>query len=360
MKETKDYFALIMAGGVGSRFWPTSRSAFPKQFQDLTGSGKTLLQQTYDRLEGVVSPEQIYVLTNANYIALVNDQLPQLGLHQIICEPVMRNTAPCLLYAALKIHHRNPQAKMIVLPSDHFIANTSIFRKNALDAFKRATVKNELLTFGIPPQSAHTGYGYLRVEEKDSSFSPIVKFTEKPSEQNARSFLASGNYFWNSGIFVWSSQSILAAFELFQPEMLALFEEAIPFFGTQEEKTFLSEQYALAENISIDYAILEKAKNITMIKAGFFWNDLGTWSALHEQLAENSTDNVMVNAKVISEASKGNMIYTANEKIVVTQGLDNFVIVDEGDVLLIYPKGKDQSVKALRKKTTDEFGDSLA
>lgn len=358
MKDTNN-FALIMAGGVGSRFWPTSRANYPKQFQDLTGTGRTLLQQTYDRLDSIVPSDQVYVLTNSRYHNLVQEQLPEINNSQIICEPAMRNTAPCILYAALKINQRNSNASMIVLPSDHFISNEEAFRENVVQAFQRASAQNELLTFGIPPNSPHTGYGYLEVEDKIASIGPIVKFTEKPTQEKAEEFLQAGNYFWNSGIFVWSSSAILAAFTAFQPDMLALFEAGVSHMDTSEEERFLAQEYPKAEDISIDYAILEKATNIAMVKASFFWNDLGTWTSLYDQMSDEKTANVKVKAQLVSEKSAGNIIYTAGEKVVVIKGLNDFVIVDENDVLLIYPKGEDQSVKALRKKTIEQFGDEL-
>lgn len=358
MKDTNN-FALIMAGGVGSRFWPTSRANYPKQFQDLTGVGRTLLQQTYDRLEGIVPSDQVYILTNSRYRDLVQAQLPEINNSRIICEPAMRNTAACILYAALKINQRNSKSTMIVLPSDHFISKEKAFRTNVMQAFERASTQNELLTFGIPPNSPHTGYGYLEVEDKTASIGPIVKFTEKPTQEKAEKFLQAGNYFWNSGIFVWSSTTILNAFATFQPEMLALFEAGIQYMNTSEEEAFLAQEYPKAEDISIDYAILEKATNIAMVKASFFWNDLGTWTSLYDQLSDEKSSNVNVKAQLITEEATGNMVYTTGEKIVVIKGLKDFVIVDEGDVLLIYPKGEDQSVKALRKKTTEQFGDKL-
>ncbi len=348
-----------MAGGVGSRFWPASRSSFPKQFLDLTGEGRSMLQQTYDRLEGIVPKDQIYILTNARYKSIVATQLPELTETQIICEPEMRNTAPCLLYAGLKIQQRNPKAAMVVLPSDHYIADLAAFKNDMRTALSYAGANTELLTFGIPPRAPHTGYGYLEVADKGEVFSSIKTFTEKPTLEKAESFIADGNYFWNSGIFVWSSQTLLAAFRLFQPKMLSLFEAGISTFGTPEEAAFLAKEYKKAENISIDYAILEKSKNISMIKANFHWNDLGTWTSLYDQLMQEEKENVAVNAHLIVDTAQGNMVYTAKEKRIVLKGLENFVVVDEEDVLLIYPKGEDQSVKDLRNSVKAQGGDSI-
>ena len=360
MKESQSNYALIMAGGVGSRFWPTSTASFPKQFQDLTGCGRTLLQQTVDRLEGILPLENIYILTNADYLSLVNAQLPELHQKQIICEPALRNTAPCILYAALKIQQLNTVANMIVLPSDHFIDQLEAFQANVLLAFERAKQQDELITFGIPPTSPQTGYGYLEVEDKKAPLSPIVKFTEKPDLEKANAFIKEGNYFWNSGLFVWSCRTIIKAFERYQPEMLRLFQAGIPHFDTPAETDFLLSEYPKAENISIDYAILEPSSNILMLKASFLWNDLGTWTSLYDQLSDGMESNVSVKAKLIAEEAKGNMVYSSSDKIIVIKGLADYVVVDEDKVLMIYPKGDDQSVKELRQKTKDQFGEDLA
>lgn len=359
MRNTKSAYAVIMAGGVGSRFWPTSRASFPKQFQDLTGIGSSLLQQTVARLEGLIPFEQIIILTHLDYRSLVKEQLPWISENQIICEPALRNTAPCLLYAALKIQSLDPQASMVVLPSDHFIGDQTAFQEDMQKAFAHVRKNNELLTFGIPPSSPHTGYGYLSVKDKNSPLSPILKFTEKPNREKAEMFLEAGTYFWNSGIFVWSCSTLLEAFELYQPEMVSLFKKGVPFFNSPKELDFLSREYEKADNISIDYAILEKANNIQVIKASFLWNDLGTWSSIHDQLSNESGDNLMIKGAFIQEDSSGNMLSTAKDKLIVLKGLKDFVVIDEEDVLLIYPKGDDQSVKQLRKKAADLSGEQL-
>ena len=249
---------------------------------------------------------------------------------------------------------------MLVLPSDHFIDHLTAYQADVQLALKRAASGQELLTFGIPPSSPHTGYGYLEVQDKTAQITAISQFTEKPSLDKAEAFLSAGNYFWNSGMFVWSCASILNAFATHQPDMLALFEQAKDYFGTVQEQSFLAKQYPKADNISIDYAILERASNIVMIKASFLWNDLGTWSSLHEQLAHKNDDNVAVKAHLITDQASGNMIYSSKEKVVVVKGLKDFVVVDEEGVLLIYPKGEDQSVKDLRAQAKDQFGDEIA
>lgn len=271
----------------------------------------------------------------------------------------MRNTAPCILYAALKIHSKNPLANLLVLPSDHFIDHITAYQEDLRLALSLAAQKEELLTFGIPPTSAHTGYGYLQVEDKSRKITTIKQFTEKPSLEKAEGFITEGNYFWNSGMFVWSCSAILKAFSLHQAKMLSLFDAGQTVFYTPEEETFLAVQYPKAENISIDNAILEQANNITMIKASFLWNDLGTWSSLHEQLAQEAKANVAVKAHLIAREASGNMIYSSNKKLIVVKGLEDFVVVDEKGVLLIYPKGEDQAVKDLRTQAKDQFGNEI-
>lgn len=359
MSNTKSRYGVIMAGGVGSRFWPTSRTSFPKQFQDLTAAGSSLLQQTVARIKGLIPLDQIIILTHSDYRSLVKQQLPWISEHQIICEPALRNTAPCLLYAALKIQSLDTEASMVVLPSDHFIDDPYAFQENLAKAFTHVAQYNELLTFGIPPSSPHTGYGYLSVKNENNGLFPIQQFTEKPNREKAELFLKEGSYFWNSGIFVWSCGAILEAFKLYQPKMLMLFEKGIPFFNTPAESDFLLREYEKAENISIDYAILEKASNIQMLKASFLWNDLGTWSSIHEQLSDDPDDNKVIKGSFIQEESTGNIVSTTKDKLIVVKGLKDFVVIDEEDVLLIYPKGDDQSVKQLRKKAGDLSGEQI-
>ncbi len=355
----KDHYAIIMAGGIGSRFWPVSTSRFPKQFQDLLGCGQSLLQKTFSRLTKIIPPENIFILTNQQYVNLTLEQLPQISEKQIIAETAMRNTAPCILLAALKINKQNPKAIILVAPSDHWIEDETAFEKDVELCFNSCEKENILLTLGIRPTFPNTGFGYIESDSKnESGINKVNSFREKPDYETAKQFLAQGNYLWNAGIFIWSSKSILEAFKKFMPKMYQLFSKGIDVLNTSNEEKFIFENYENAENISIDYGILEKAENVYVKKATFDWNDLGTWGALHERMEKDENDNVVVNAISHLENAKGNIIFTSIKKLVVIEGLEDYIIVDKGEVLLIYPKKKEQDIKLLLKEISDNFGES--
>lgn len=340
-----------MAGGVGSRFWPVSTTEFPKQFHDMLGSGETLIQKTFSRLSKLIPTENILILTNEKYNDLVLTQLPMVKPEQVLLEPAMRNTAPCILYASLKIKKMNPDAVMVVAPSDHWIEDETAFVSNLQQCFEYCQNENALMTLGIQPTFPNTGFGYIEFDKSDSN--PIKKvnqFREKPDYATAKSFLESGNFLWNGGIFIWSVQSITEAFATFQPHMNQLFLEGLETYNTSNEKQFIIKNYANAENISIDYAILEKAQNVFVLPATFDWNDLGTWGSLHEKLDKDEQNNAVVNAKVLLENASNNIIRTEGKKVVVIDGLNDYIIVDQGNTLLIYPKNKEQDIKAIVHK----------
>ena len=347
-----------MAGGVGSRFWPVSRAAFPKQFHDMLGSGKSLLQSTFSRLEKSVPTENIFILTNSNYAALVKEQLPNIDNRQIVLEPAMRNTAPCILLAGLKIQKENPNAQILVAPSDHWIEDEAAFTKDILASFDAVQRQEILMTLGIKPSFPNTGYGYIKAEEFDKSpIKKVDRFTEKPDYATAKSFLAEGNYFWNAGIFIWSAKAIVNAFEKHQPEMFQLFTSGLSQLNTEQETAFLEENYTKAENNSIDYAILEKADNVYVLEASFDWSDLGTWGALYEELPKDENENVLVNTtEVILENANGNIVRTSKDKLVVLDGLQDYIIVDHDDALIIVPKEKEQDIKQIRANAVKKFG----
>ncbi|WP_297507297.1 mannose-1-phosphate guanylyltransferase [Flavobacterium sp.] len=343
-----NYYAILMAGGVGSRFWPVSTTEFPKQFHDMLGSGETLIQKTFSRLSKLIPIENILILTNERYYALVLEQLPQVQPDQVVLEPAMRNTAPCILYASLKIKKKNPNAVMVVAPSDHWIEDEVAFTQNLQQCFDFCEQENALLTLGIQPTFPNTGFGYIEFDKTDSS--PIKKvnqFREKPDYETAKHFLEQGNFLWNGGIFIWSVQAITSAFDQFQPELNRLFLKGENVYNSPNEVAFIQEYYPQAENISIDYAILEKAANVYVLPATFDWNDLGTWGSLHEKLDKDAQNNAVINATVILENASNNIIRSEGKKLVIVDGLDDFIIVDKGDVLLIYPKGKEQDIKRI-------------
>lgn len=346
-----NYYAIVMAGGVGSRFWPVSTVEFPKQFHDMLGCGQTLLQKTFSRLEQLIPAENILILTNERYNDLVMEQLPMVQSEKILLEPAMRNTAPCILYATLKIQKMNPDALVVVAPSDHWIENENLFIEDLQTAFDFCENENALMTLGIQPTYPNTGFGYIEYDKQDASQVKKVKqFREKPDYETAKLFLNSGNFLWNGGIFIWSVQSVLEAFENFQPQLLALFSEGIPVYNTAEENDFILENYPLAANISVDYAVMEFATNVYVLPARFDWNDLGTWGSLHEKLPKDLQENAVVNSKVILENAANNIIRTDAKKLVIVDGISDYIIVDHEDVLLIYPKNKEQEIKNLMEK----------
>ncbi|WP_373517765.1 mannose-1-phosphate guanylyltransferase [Pricia sp.] len=357
-----NYYAVLMAGGVGSRFWPVSTSSYPKQFHDMLGTGDTLIQKTFKRLTTFVPTENILILTNERYNDLVLEQLPKVRQEQVVLEPAMRNTAPCILYAALKIQKMDPDAVMIVAPSDHWIENEEAFAKDVTACFEKCETEEILCTLGIKPSFPNTGFGYIEYEKdggpKRSGLKKVHQFREKPDYGTAKEFLAQGNFLWNAGIFMWGVNTIVNAFKKYQPEQYALFESGISSYNTSKESTFIQEHYPLAENISIDYAILENSKSIYVLPATFDWNDLGTWGSLYDKLDKDESNHAIVNAKVISEDAFGNMIRSPKDKIVVIDGLKDYIIVDNDDVLLIYPKSKEQDIKKVLNRVKDAFGDS--
>jgi mannose-1-phosphate guanylyltransferase len=342
-----------MAGGVGSRFWPVSTTEFPKQFHDMLGSGETLIQKTFSRLSKIIPNKNIYILTNEQYNELVLQQLPMVKQEQVLLEPAMRNTAPCILYASLKIQKMNPQALMVVAPSDHWIEDETAFANNLQQCFDYCEKENALVTLGIQPTFPNTGFGYIEFNKADTNaIKKVNQFREKPDYETAKSFLKSGNFLWNGGIFIWSVQSIIEAFSAFQPQMHQLFMNGYPQLNTSGEQIFINSNYANAENVSIDYAILENATNVFVLPATFDWNDLGTWGSLYDKLDKDEQNNAVVNSKVILENATNNIIRAHDKKLIVIDGLDNFIVVDEGNVLLIYPKDKEQDIKSIMKKAT--------
>jgi mannose-1-phosphate guanylyltransferase len=337
-----------MAGGVGSRFWPVSTAEFPKQFHDMLGSGDTLIQKTFSRLSKLIPVENIYILTNERYNNLVLEQLPIVKQAQVLLEPAMRNTAPCILYASLKIQKLNPNAVMVVAPSDHWIEDEVTFSDNLKQCFDFCSNEDALMTLGIKPTFPNTGFGYIEYDKSDENpIKSVSQFREKPDYETAKSFLTSGNFLWNGGIFIWSVKSILQAFEKFQPQMNSLFLKGFESYNTYSETTFINENYADAENVSIDYAILEKAKNVYVLPATFDWNDLGTWGSLHEKLDKDESNNAVVNATVLLKNASSNIISTSKDKLVIIDGLEDFIVVDKDNVLLIYPKSKEQEIKGI-------------
>ncbi|PIF00418.1 MAG: mannose-1-phosphate guanylyltransferase [Maribacter sp.] len=357
----KNYYAVLMAGGVGSRFWPISTTEDPKQFHDMLGTGQTLIQKTFQRLNRFIPTGNILILTNERYNGLVLEQLPMVKQEQVVLEPAMRNTAPCILYAAMKIQKMNPNGVMVVAPSDHWIEDEDAFANDVIECFDKCEKEEVLCALGIVPTFPNTGFGYIEFEGKDTSnLKKVHQFREKPDYETAKGFLAQGNFLWNAGIFMWSVSSIVKAFQNHQPKQYGLFRSGIADYNTPSEKEFIKENYPKAENISIDYAILEQSKSIYVRPATFDWNDLGTWGSLYDKLDKDVDENAVVNSKLLGQDAHGNMIRSPKDKIVVVDGLEDYIIVDKEEVLLIYPRSKEQDIKQVLTKVKEKFGDKYA
>ena len=354
-----NYYSVIMAGGVGSRFWPISTQEFPKQFHDMLGIGESLLQRTFSRIHNLVPSENILIATNQRYNDLVLEQLPKLQQEQILLEPAMRNTAPCILWSALKIYAKNKDAVLLIAPSDHWIENETEFLKNIETSFKACAENDILMTLGIQPNSPNTGYGYIQFDESETDIKKVQKFTEKPNLATAKEFLESGDYLWNAGIFVWSAKSIIDAFTNYLPEMMTLFTEESHVWNTSSEMDFINNNYPKAENISIDFGIMERANNVQILPVDFGWNDLGTWGSLYQKLEKDSQENAVVGAKTIFRDANRNMVKTQSGKRVVIQGLQDFIVVEKDDVLLICPKDAEQDIKEITSEVKDTFGEDF-
>ena len=348
----ENHYIIIMAGGIGSRFWPMSRSTFPKQFHDILGRGKTLIQETFDRFTAFIPSENIYIVTNEAYYDLVRSQLPDITDHQILLEPMGRNTAPCVAYAAYKIRKRNPEASFVVAPADHLIAKEDVFRdaiELALDACEQQEM---IMTLGITPTRPDTGYGYIQYieDEEDRGYYQVKTFTEKPELEVAQAFLDSGDYVWNGGIFVFSWPTIQKAFESYLPDMAEAFASLKEAYYTPAEQEAIAETYASCQNISIDNGIMEKADKadqVHVIPADFGWSDLGTWGSVHENSDKDPHHNAVHGQAILYDAAN-NMVKTYKDgKLVVLKGLKDFVVVDTEDALLICHKDEEQFIKQI-------------
>lgn len=357
--KNKNRYAILMAGGIGSRFWPDSTTKSPKQFQDVLGVGQTLIQTTFKRLVKLMPAENIIILTHLGFKDTIKEQLPGVKDDQIVLEPEMRNTAPSILLGALKIKKRNKDALIIVAPSDHWIQGEMEFQQNIEESFDIVAKNDKLITLGIEPTFPNTGYGYIKYKKDGDGAQPVLKFTEKPSFSRAEKFLEEGNYVWNAGIFIWSASFIIKSFKQHQPEMTRLFEKGVSVFNTSEENNFLQNNYYKAQNVSIDYAIMEKSEAVYMLPAKFKWNDLGTWKSLEDELPEDDYGNTVVNARFFPMEASGNIVKTSNAKVVVLEGLKDYLVVENEEILLITPKENIQKVKKIREDVMDKFGEDL-
>ena len=345
-----DNHLVIMAGGVGSRFWPMSTTDRPKQFIDVLGVGKSLLQLTVERFESICQPENVWVVTNKKYADMVHEQLPDMPITNILCEPCRRNTAPCIAYVSWRIKSKNPKANIVVSPSDHVVMDVPEFRRVVKDCLKFTSDSDAIVTLGMKPTRPETGYGYIQADLsanslRNKSIYRVDSFREKPDLDTAKQYIAKNNYFWNAGIFIWNVSTIVNAFRIYQPQMAKIFETLMPVYGTQSEQAEIDRMFPECENISVDYAIMEKADEIFVCPANFGWSDLGTWGSLQEQSKKDLSGNACIGNDISLFESYNCIIHTTQEKKVVVQGLDGYIVAENNDTLLICKLSEEQRIK---------------
>ncbi|MCE5179734.1 MAG: mannose-1-phosphate guanylyltransferase [Porphyromonadaceae bacterium] len=356
--RNSDNYCVIMCGGVGSRFWPFSKEDKPKQFLDFFGTGRSLLQSTFDRFKKIVPVENIYLVTNDAYAETIKKQLPEIEDNQLLLEPIRRNTAPAIAYASFRIRAVNPVANIIVAPSDHLIMNEEQFENDMKKGLEFVGQNPVLLTLGIKPSRPETGYGYIQVDEKDMvGIQKVKAFTEKPNLDLARTFVNSGEFVWNSGIFLWNVNSIIDAFRKYLPDIVQKFNEGKELFNTPSEKEFIDASFPFCPNISIDYGILEKADNVYVNISNFGWSDLGTWGALHDVSKKDSDNNAQLNCKTLYIESTDNIVAMSDDKLVVLQGLEDYIVAESDNVLLICKKSEEQRIKHFVTDVKFRYGD---
>lgn len=341
---------VIMAGGVGSRFWPMSTTECPKQFIDVLGVGKSLLQLTVERFNGICNPENIWIVTNKNYTEIVRKQLPDVPQGNILCEPCRRNTAPCIAYVSWKIKAKDPKANIVVSPSDHIVMNTEEFRRVIRESLRFTAESDAILTLGMKPTRPETGYGYIQADLTSSALSNkeifrVDSFREKPDLATAEEYIKNNNYFWNAGIFIWNVSTIVNAFRVYQPKLAKVFEGLMPVYHTDKEQAEIDTHFPECENISVDYAIMEKAEEIFVCPADFGWSDLGTWGSLLAQTKHDLYGNSCIGNDINVFETYNCMIHTTQEKKVVVQGLDGYIVAEKDDTLLICKLSEEQRIK---------------
>lgn len=353
------YYAIIMAGGVGSRFWPLSRQEHPKQFIDLLGTGETLFQKTFKRYAQIIPKENIYIVANRRYKDFINEQTGGISDEQILLEPYPRNTAPCIAYASCKILKRDPDALIVASPSDHVIQKPEVFNETITEALNKAAAGNNLITIGIKPDQPATGYGYIQFDEeqRDGNFYKVKTFTEKPDQELAEYFLKTGEFLWNSGIFVWSAKAIKEAFKYHLPDLHDIFFQREGYFFTASEQEKVEEAYELCSNVSIDYGIMEKAENVCVIPAEFPWSDLGTWKSLFDFLDKDENNNAVKAENHLIRNSENCVVNTSGEKLVVLNSVKNLIVVESNGILMVADLDKEQEVRQIVNEVKINWGD---
>ena len=349
MAKTNNHL-VIMAGGVGSRFWPMSTAEKPKQFIDVLGVGKTLIQLTVERFGDLVTPENIWVVTNQKYAPIVEEQLPNIPKTNILCEPCRRNTAPCIAYVSWRIKSNDPKANIVVTPSDHIVTDITEFQRVIKECMRFTSETDAIVTLGMKPNRPETGYGYIQADLSTSSLRNkeiyrVDSFREKPDLKTAEEYIKKNYYFWNAGIFIWNVNTIVNAFRIYQPSMAKIFESMMSVYGTEKEQAFIDERFPECENISVDYAIMEKAEEIFVCPADFGWSDLGTWGSLHGQSKKDLYGNATIGQDINLIESHNCIVHTTQEKKVVIQGLDGYIVAEKDDILLICKLSEEQRIK---------------
>lgn len=341
---------VIMAGGIGSRFWPMSTTDLPKQFLDVLGCGRTLLQLTADRFKGVCLPENIWVVTSAKYADIVKEQLPDMASDHILLEPCRRNTAPCIAYVSWKIKARNPKANIVVTPSDHVVMDVREFTRVIESSLKFTADSDAIVTLGMKATRPETGYGYIEADmsmacPSNKEIYRVDAFREKPDAETAKRYLQRKNYFWNSGIFIWNVSTIVNALRVYQPSISEIFERLLPYYYTDKEQQLIDEMFPMCDNISIDYAVMEKADEIYVFLASFGWSDLGTWSSLHDNVKKDAHNNACLGENIRLYESRNCMVHTTEEKRTIVQGLDGYIVAEKNDCLLICRLTEEQRIR---------------
>ena len=352
----KNNYCIIMAGGVGSRFWPVSTNEKPKQFLDFFGTGRSLLRMTYERLDGIVPASNVFVVTNKIYKETILEQLPELEENQVLLEPMRRNTAPCIVYAVYRIRKQNPKANIVVLPSDHLITNEKEFQRVITEGLRFVANNDALLTLGMKPTRPETGYGYIQLGKGGDDLRKVKTFTEKPNLEMAKVFLVSGEFAWNSGMFLWRADVIVDEFNKLLSEVADKFAEGEDVYGTDREQDFINRIYPLCPNISIDYGIMEKATNVYVMLADFGWSDLGTWTSLHELTLKDADGNAVAKCEAMLYNAKNNMIALPEGELAVIEGLEGYLVARDNGVLLICKKDEEARIRQYVKDAEEKYG----
>jgi mannose-1-phosphate guanylyltransferase len=357
--KNENFYGVIMAGGVGSRFWPLSRKKMPKQFLDILGFGETLFQSTYKRLAKVCLPENIYVVINESYRDIVKQQVPELNDDQILGEPHARNTAPCVAYSSFKINKKNNEAVIAIVPSDQLITNEELFAETLHKGLEFCKTHDYLLTLGIQPTRPDTGYGYIQMDEEsqEDGIFKVKTFTEKPNEELAKYLVESGEFLWNSGMFIWNSKSIIDALKMQLPEMHQIFEKGNKHYFQEDEKDYIHKAYELCTSISIDYGVMEKAHNVYVLPSSFPWSDVGTWNALYEYGRKDEHGNVLQGDMVLARNTTNSIINVPNKKLVALNNIDNLIVVESDGILLIADKNKEQEIRQVVNDIKIKWGE---